>query len=171
MVSGGSVPAWRADVVGAANFKGAVGATLGSAAPYLAGRWITLPMGPTVNHYYVVGTKEKGREKWGKFLGRDVMVYRRIVYYELRKLTKGPIAIIPPPLHVEVELSFPTKAKNDLDNRMKGLLDALRIAGLFKDDSEIDELYIRRGPIIRDDQFFGGQCRVKVTTIDKGEAS
>jgi len=137
----------------------------------LAGQWVYLPMAPTVNHYYVMGTKEKGRAKWGKFLGRDVTVYRRIVYYELRRLTKSQIACIQPPLRVDVELSFPTKARNDLDNRMKGLLDALRIAGMFNDDSEIDELYVRRGPIIRDDKFFGGQCRVKVTTIDKGETA
>lgn len=150
---------------------GAVGATMGSPAQSLAGRWITLPIGPTVNHYYDPSARGLGQ----RMLSSHAKVYRRVVYYELRALTKSPIRMIPPPLRVEVELCFPTKAKNDLDNRMKALLDALRLAGLFQDDSEIDELVVKRGPVMKnskkDMKFYGGQCRINVTTIIQGESA
>lgn len=127
----------------------------------LAGVWVTLPMPPTVNHYY----DPSARGLCVKRISGHGIRFRKTVYYELRRLTKAPIRQVPPRLRVEVELSFETKAKNDLDNRMKALLDALRVANMIADDSEIDELVIRRGPIIKDKAFFGGQCRVKVETI------
>lgn len=130
----------------------------------LAGVWLVLPMGPTVNHYYDPSARSVGK----KILSGHAQRYRRTVYYELRRLTKSPIRRIPPPLRVEVELSFETKAKNDLDNRMKALLDSLCLAGMFKDDSEIDELIVRRGPVgAKSEHFFGGLCRVKVETITR----
>ena len=137
----------------------------GSPAVSLAGQWVELPMAPTVNHYYVTPLGKSNV----RILPREVKVYRRTVYYELRRLTKAPIAFIPPPLRVEIEMRFPTKARQDLDNRAKSCLDALRLAGMFEDDWQIDELLLRRGPILPDkagNKFFGGQFRVKVDTID-----
>lgn len=50
-------------------------------------------------------------------------------------------------IHVDVTLHFPDKRKRDVDNPMKGFLDACSIAGVWNDDSQVDVLNIRRGEI------------------------
>ena len=49
------------------------------------------------------------------------------------------------------------EARRDLDNLLKGLLDALTHAGLWLDDSQVADLRIRRAPTI------GGMVKVRVT--------
>lgn len=48
-------------------------------------------------------------------------------------------------LYVEVILYPPDARRRDLDNYMKCLLDALTHAGVWEDDSQIDQLCIFRG--------------------------
>jgi crossover junction endodeoxyribonuclease RusA len=45
----------------------------------------------------------------------------------------------------------------DIDNRVKAALDALTHAGVYDDDSQIDELFVARGDIVK-----GGRCQVMV---------
>jgi crossover junction endodeoxyribonuclease RusA len=61
------------------------------------------------------------------------------------------------PLTVAVRLCMRDRRAADLDNRAKALLDALEHAGVYDDDSQIDSLFLCRGPIVR-----GGQCFVMV---------
>jgi len=63
-------------------------------------------------------------------------------------------------LSVEVYLHFRDKRKRDVDNVCKPLLDALQHAGAFKDDSQVDKLYLERREIIP-----GGKCEVVITEI------
>jgi Holliday junction resolvase RusA-like endonuclease len=49
-------------------------------------------------------------------------------------------------LRMQVVCCFRDERKQDIDNRVKPLLDALKTAQLFKDDSQIVELEVRRGP-------------------------
>ena len=63
-------------------------------------------------------------------------------------------------LAVDIELQAPTRAKRDVDNFAKGILDALQYAGVFLDDEQVDHLVIRRGPVIS-----GGLAIVKVDSI------
>jgi Holliday junction resolvase RusA-like endonuclease len=62
-------------------------------------------------------------------------------------------------LHVDIHPA--DKRKSDLDNRLKSLCDALMAAGLFDDDSQIDEILIRRKPIIK-----YGLCVVNIKRIE-----
>lgn len=50
-------------------------------------------------------------------------------------------------LKVLIHASPPDRRRRDLDNVQKVLIDALMHAGLFTDDSQIDDLRIVRGPV------------------------
>jgi crossover junction endodeoxyribonuclease RusA len=56
------------------------------------------------------------------------------------------------------------RRKQDIDNRIKALWDALADAGVFDNDEQIDTLFIERGEIKKD-----GGCRVYLDIIDKIE--
>jgi crossover junction endodeoxyribonuclease RusA len=58
-------------------------------------------------------------------------------------------------LRVEIEAWPPDKRKRDLDNILKSLLDALTYAGIWEDDSQIDDLRIYRATI-------GGMVKVRI---------
>ncbi len=49
-------------------------------------------------------------------------------------------------LKLSVDAYPPDKRRRDLDNIFKGLLDSLQAASVYPDDSQIDELSIRRMP-------------------------
>lgn len=49
-----------------------------------------------------------------------------------------------------VFVSFPNKRKCDISNRIKALEDSLKTLS-FDDDEQIDELFIKRGPINKND--------------------
>jgi crossover junction endodeoxyribonuclease RusA len=60
-------------------------------------------------------------------------------------------------LFVAMRVCGGDKRRRDIDNFCKAGLDALMHAGVFDDDSQIDELHVSRGPIVK-----GGQCIVMV---------
>ena len=99
-----------------------------------------LPMPPSINHYY--GNKSGG----GKFIKPAGVAFRhevaRICMAERIKAIEGRICLT-------ATFHFATRAKNDLDNRMKAAQDALTFAGVWKDDSQIDELHVLRGEVIK----------------------
>ena len=63
-------------------------------------------------------------------------------------------------LHVEIVLNAPNKRKFDIDNRVKGVLDALELSGVFPNDEQIDVLIVRRGTVIK-----GGATQVEIKVI------
>lgn len=63
-------------------------------------------------------------------------------------------------LRVQIVACFHDKRDQDVDNRVKPLLDALAAAQLFKNDSQVDECEIRRGPEMK-----GGKVMVSVWEI------
>jgi len=95
----------------------------------------TLPFPPSVNHYY----RHVGARVLISSEGRK---YREAVWLAVleqgRKKHDGR-------LYVEILVNAPDKRRRDLDNLLKGLLDALQHAGLYEDDSQIDKLTITRG--------------------------
>jgi crossover junction endodeoxyribonuclease RusA len=69
-------------------------------------------------------------------------------------------------LSVQVHLWPPDRRKRDLDNVLKGLLDALEHAEVFVDDGQIDLLQIARQEVVK-----GGHCRVEVERLGEGDFS
>ncbi len=94
----------------------------------------TLPYPPTVNHYWL-------RTRRGVRISDGGRAYRRRV--------RGILAGVPTlPGRVAVAITvFPPDVprKRDLDNLLKGLLDALEHAGVYEDDSQIDLIRIEWG--------------------------
>jgi len=62
-------------------------------------------------------------------------------------------------LKVEIEAWAPDKRRRDLDNVLKSLLDSLTHAGVWDDDSQVDDLRIYRMPKV------GGMVRVTVAAL------
>lgn len=63
-------------------------------------------------------------------------------------------------LRVQVVMCFRDAREQDTDNRLKPLLDALAAAQLFRNDSQVDETELRRGPIMK-----GGKILLSVWEI------
>lgn len=96
-----------------------------------------LPHPPTVNSYYV-------KTRNGVFISKAGKNFRESVAEScIQQL--GGFNPITEPIMVEVILYHPDKRKRDLDNSMKGLLDALTHAAIWDDDSLIQQLFIYRG--------------------------
>jgi crossover junction endodeoxyribonuclease RusA len=64
-------------------------------------------------------------------------------------------------LEMQVTLYPRDRRKQDIDNRIKALWDALTDAGVFDDDEQIDVLMVQRGEIRK-----GGGCLVMIDEID-----
>jgi crossover junction endodeoxyribonuclease RusA len=65
-------------------------------------------------------------------------------------------------LQMQVTLYPRDKRKQDIDNRIKALWDALTDAGVFDDDEQIDVLIVQRGEIRK-----GGGCLVLIDEINE----
>lgn len=66
------------------------------------------------------------------------------------------------PVRVEIVLHPPRNFHFDIDNRVKPILDILTRAGVWKDDSLVHELTVRRGEIKKN-----GLALVYLTVIEK----
>lgn len=96
-----------------------------------------LPWPPSGNHQH-------GRAKTGRtYLTAATKYYRRDVGWLAKCVdTFGTRRIA---LHITV---YPPDARRrDLDNLIKSAQDALQHAGVFKDDSQIDDLHVTRGVV------------------------
>lgn len=111
-------------------------------------------MCPTVNHYY----GQRGNHRFVKPAG---MKYRAevadIVADAGYRTLEGRLAVF-------MAMSFGSRHRNDLDNRLKASLDALTHAGLWLDDSQIDHLQLVRAPITK-----GGKIEVIIVEEPDGE--
>ena len=95
---------------------------------------LTLPWPPSVNHYWRrVGQKT--------LISREGREYRTRVRQRLGLLS-GEASTRR--LAVSIEAFPPDRRRRDLDNVLKALLDALEHAGVYEDDSQIDELHVYR---------------------------
>lgn len=101
---------------------------------------LILPWSPTVNSYYVKTKTHMYLSPKGKNFREDVV---EALFQQAPDACLGEDK-----LFVEVVLFPPDRRRRDLDNHMKALLDALTHAGLWEDDSQIDQLHIYRGEIV-----------------------
>ena len=116
---------------------------------------LTLPLPPTVNHYYTIARNRKILSKQGR-------IYKALVKTTCQSLGLGSAPLVGG-LVVSVLANFPDKRKRDLDNVLKPLLDALGDAGLYHDDSAINSLMICRGVVLKP-----GSVTVSVFTEGSG---
>ncbi len=95
---------------------------------------IHLPLAPTANHSYAT----VGRRR---VTSAGTVVFRREVWLAVKmqgiKRVEGRLSIA-------IAVYPKTLGRNDLDNRIKPVLDALTIAGVWDDDSQIDYISVQR---------------------------
>lgn len=134
---------------------------------------LELPWAPSVGMYwrpFAIPTgarcpacgQPSGRSRPVMTLTKDARMYRSDVASAIRKQLGG--ARIQPyrtPVQVDLELRAPDRRRRDVDNFCKGVLDALTHAGIWVDDSQIDQLNIRRGRVLR-----GGLVVVLIAPLD-----
>ena len=103
---------------------------------------VWLPWPPSVNHYW--GTRGKTRYIGAK--GRAFRLETLSAWNRLRAQGFGNAR-----LAVAVDAYPPDRRARDLDNILKAALDALQHARAFADDSQVDEIKVRRGEVRKGD--------------------
>lgn len=110
---------------------------------------LTLPWPPSVNHYW--------RNVGGKTLiSAEGRAYRLAVSDQV--LLQRGAKQLAGRLAVQITAHVPDKRRRDLDNLLKGVLDSMTHAGVWLDDSQIDDLRITRASI-------GGMVKVAVRSV------
>lgn len=113
---------------------------------------LQLPLPPSVNAY------------WRNFHGR-IILSQAARDYKIQ--VKQAVSLARTPyfganrLHAIITIFPRDKRKSDLDNRCKGLFDALQHAGIFDDDSQFDKIEIAKGSIKT-----GGGCTIVIATME-----
>lgn len=118
---------------------------------------LTLPFPPSLNTYYrhCVIPLKSGRGRSVTLISKPGREYRADVV----RIAGGGVALSGR-LAVTLELFPPDKRSRDVDNHAKAVLDALTHAGVWSDDSQIDELHIYRREIER-----GGELIVTIEVL------
>jgi len=116
---------------------------------------LNLPLPPSVNTYRTIFRGRMGISKAGRAFKEQVSDY--VAEYRVPKLGAAR-------LEMKVVLHPKDRRKQDIDNRIKALWDALADAGVFDNDEQIDILLVERGVIKK-----GGGCLVIIEILDKIE--
>ncbi len=109
-----------------------------------------LPWPPSVNDYYKSGRQGQ------RYLGLKVREYRAAVLEAVSQ--QAPGLYLDDHLFMEVYLFPPDRRARDVDNGMKGLLDAITESGMWEDDKLVKQLHIYSGEIVK-----GGSVRVEIS--------
>lgn len=112
---------------------------------------LNLPWPPSVNHYWR-HTKNrhyisKEGSQYCKIVGSSCFSFKKS-FDESKRLA------------VNIKAFPPDRRKRDLDNLLKGLLDAIQKAGIYIDDNQIDMLSISRNSPLT------GRVIVEIAAID-----
>jgi crossover junction endodeoxyribonuclease RusA len=102
--------------------------------------FMSFPVPPSNNRYY----RRSGHHTHISIQGR---AYKKTVCEIVAEFY--PIKFGIHPVRVHIDYWPPTRRKSDLDNQFKAILDSLTAAGVWDDDSQIDELSIARKPVMK----------------------
>ena len=118
---------------------------------------MALPWPPSVNSYWrsIMSGPLAGRVLISE-RGRE---YRKRVA-ECALEQRVPVGSLSGRLAIDIHAMPPDRRIRDLDNLLKGLLDSLVHAGVLRDDSDIDDLRIRRFEIRP-----GGEVQLRISEI------
>ncbi len=109
---------------------------------------LTLPWPPTANTYW----RRNGNRY---FISPKGIAYRNEVYFECFKYQESEL------YNKQLQLFIcafpPDRRRRDLDNLLKATQDALQYCKIYKDDSQIDCLFVKRMPDL------GGHLLVKIS--------
>ncbi len=97
-----------------------------------------LPWPPSVNNYWI------RTRRGGVMVSKNGRRFREELLADL--LGKVPRTIVGP-VRLSICVMPPDRRKRDLDNLLKPVLDGLTAAGVWQDDSQVDELFLRRGDV------------------------
>lgn len=111
---------------------------------------LVLPYPPSVNHYW-------GQAGKRRFIGKKGQEFRRAV---AEACLDAGVEALEGRLAVHISLFPPDRRKRDVDNVLKGLLDACEHAGCYESDSQIDELHIVRQEVKK-----GGSCTILILPV------
>lgn len=100
----------------------------------------TIPFPPTVNHMMRTSGKQR-------YLSPEYKAFNGLVSYIVKRDRVTRFG--DKRLAVAIELCPPNKRRFDIDNRVKPTLDALVKAGVMDDDSQVDQIHVRRGDIVK----------------------
>lgn len=114
---------------------------------------LNLPLPPSVNSYRTIFRNRMGISKAGKEFKLQVQDY--VIENAVPKMGDKR-------LQMQVTLYPRDRRKQDIDNRIKALWDALTDAGVMDDDEQIDVLIVQRGEIRK-----GGGCLVMIDEINE----
>ena len=111
---------------------------------------LSLPYPPSAN------------KAWRTYKGRMLISREGRLYRQRVRTLLAALALRPTPERLALSLDVypPDRRRRDLDNVQKALLDALAIGGAYRDDSQIDLLITKRGPVKN-----GGDVHVRLDEL------
>ena len=93
---------------------------------------LTLPLPPSINHYYEVNANG------GKRIGEEGKLYRNLVLVMAQK-AKARLGLNEP-LRLLINIYLENMRYHDLDNILKCLFDSMQFAGIYTNDNWICKL-------------------------------
>ncbi len=102
--------------------------------------FMEVPWPPSGNTYYRRGRYTTYLSPAGSNYLRDFRDY--VSDNQFPKLGDSPVKL-------HVILRVPDKRKRDIDNCLKAIFDGLESSGIIEDDSQIEELYVKRGELLK----------------------
>lgn len=109
---------------------------------------LIIPFPPSVNTYYRT------------FRGRMIISAAGRAYRKNVVSSAPPVKPMLGRLAVEVDVYPPDRRRRDLDNVLKAALDSLQHAGIYADDSQIDDLRLTRRSVQP-----GGLLKVRIREL------
>jgi crossover junction endodeoxyribonuclease RusA len=126
----------------------------------------TLPFPPSVNTYWRHISK-------GKLAGRVLISEKGRDYRDACARTllvqRVPRGSLTGKLKVQIYALPPDRRARDLDNMLKASLDALKHCEVMRDDADIDDLHITRGPVRKEGELSVLITEIPLAATDSGD--